>query len=1142
MSQSPSDDAGEGPAQPARSGAGCTEVCSTPASSPLSQEPARQLPVEAENVVAQAEEDSAELEEGVRQRLGEICAAVREQLFHYALRPGGFLFLGPSEGATGGPELFEAVDKKSRIFRRKEPMSGAGLESPMVIARGPERLAASVVSPEVPSVSRKVRAQPGEELQAVNGELETTNARLEQKLRELATAHADLQNLFASGKRTEQALRESEERLRIFVEHAPASLAMFDRKMRYLRASRRWLLDFKLGDRDLRGLSHYEVFPELTEEWRAVHQRALAGEVIRHESDRLVRADGTVHWLRREVRPWRDESGGVGGIVIFSEDITAIVVAAEEARQSAELLRLAQEAAQVGTWFWDTQTGEKFWSDELWSLFGLEKEGRSASDELLAQVLVPEDLPSSQRAMAEAVTEGKDLRIEYRVRRNGEPRHLLARGKALRNGAGAVTRVLGITIDITDQKKSEVELRRLSEQRQLALDAARMGWQHFDVATQLMKFDERFGEILGLSGRQCGWPEIIQVIHPDEVARVEAEVKKALDPENPRPYSVEHRVVRPDGTIRWVEAHGQALLEDCAGGRRVTGYVGTVADITDRKQIQQWSERTNRGLGRLAGASLAVMAETAPEPMLRVVAEAALALTEAKGAVCGHGYLAGQFAYTGSARAPGAPPCPPGNLFQLQNGGVHTALCGDAESIRLTDAELRAHPRWWGLPPGHTDLRGLLGIRMTGPGGVTSGVILVTDKAKGDFNEEDEALLKQLGMVASLALHHVEARLSLEEADRRKNEFLAMLSHELRNPLAPIRNSLYVLERAAPGGEQARRAQEVIDRQVAHMTRLVDDLLDVTRISRGKIQLHREPLELGENVRRAVEDHRSGFTSRGIELEVSVPQDPIPVEGDRTRVAQVIGNLLNNAAKFTPGGGRVRVLVDLDPARSDAARVRVRDTGAGITPEMMPRLFEPFTQADATLDRSQGGLGLGLALVKGLVELHGGTVGAASDGPGQGTEFTIRLPLRRGPAPVLRGAGSQGAEERATRRVLVIEDNADAASSLQEVLELGNNAVAVAYTGLEGLEKARAFGPDIVFCDIGLPGMDGYQIAQAMRADPDLRSLVLVALTGYAGPEDVSRSREAGFDFHLAKPASLERVEQIVAGGPGAGARLRSDR
>jgi two-component system CheB/CheR fusion protein len=371
------------------------------------------------------------------------------------------------------------------------------------------------------------------------------------------------------------------------------------------------------------------------------------------------------------------------------------------------------------------------------------------------------------------------------------------------------------------------------------------------------------------------------------------------------------------------------------------------------------------------------------------------------------------------------------------------------------------------------------------------------------------------------------AHAQLIEADRRKTEFLAMLSHELRNPLAPIRNSLYILERAVPGGDQARRAQRVIDRQVNHLARLVDDLLDVMRISRGKTHLKLERLDVGDLVAHTVEDHRSSFANNGLELEVRVPAQPIWVQGDRVRVAQLIGNLLNNASKFTEHGGKATVSLEEDPSLGQVV-IRVRDTGAGIAPEMLPRLFEPFIQADRSLARSRGGLGLGLALVKGLAEMHDGTVSASSEGLGKGAEFTVRLPLDPSAAPT--GTEARAAPQTApSRRVLVIEDNVDAADTLQQALELGGHAVEVAYTAESGLEKARAFKPDVVFCDIGLPGMDGYEVARALRADPALQATMLVALTGYAGPEDISRSREAGFHHHVAKPPSYEEIERILA-------------
>jgi PAS domain S-box-containing protein len=367
----------------------------------------------------------------------------------------------------------------------------------------------------------------------------------------------------------------------------------------------------------------------------------------------------------------------------------------------------------------------------------------------------------------------------------------------------------------------------------------------------------------------------------------------------------------------------------------------------------------------------------------------------------------------------------------------------------------------------------------------------------------------------------------LREDDQRKNEFLAMLSHELRNPLAPIRNSLTVLDRAERGSDQAKRAQATIDRQTAHLTRLVDDLLDIARISRGKIQLRKQPVNLGDLARRTVEDHRSFFAADGLELEVAVSDAGLWVDGDATRLSQVLGNLLHNAAKFSDRGGQASVSAVRE---QNTAVIRVRDTGVGLSQEMLARVFEPFTQAETTLDRARGGLGLGLALVKGLVELHDGSVAVESAGPGQGAEFTVRLPLRE----LADGSEAAPTASRAlaTRRVLVIEDNLDAAESLREVLEFGGHAVEIANNGSSGIEQARAFRPDMILCDIGLPGMDGYEVARRLRAEATLASTYLVALTGYALPEDLAKAKEAGFDEHIAKPASLERIEQVLANAP----------
>lgn len=380
---------------------------------------------------------------------------------------------------------------------------------------------------------------------------------------------------------------------------------------------------------------------------------------------------------------------------------------------------------------------------------------------------------------------------------------------------------------------------------------------------------------------------------------------------------------------------------------------------------------------------------------------------------------------------------------------------------------------------------------------------------------------------AEQALRQSEAE--LREADRRKNEFMAMLSHELRNPLAPIRNSLYVLGRTVPGSEQATRANAVINRQVEHLTGLVDDLLDITRISRGKIRLERRRVELNDLVRRTVEDHRSLFEENGVAIESKFAPEPLFVNADPTRLAQVVGNLLGNAAKFAGKGGLARVRVSTDPATQKPTIV-VADSGAGMTEETLAHLFEPFMQGESTLDRSQGGLGLGLALAQELVKLHGGHIRAHSDGAGQGAEFVVSLPADQIDSEPDATTATSSTITR--RRVLIIEDNIDAADSLREALELDEHQVAVAHDGPSGLALARSFHPEVVLCDVGFPGMNGYDVARAFRVDEALKRTFLVAVTGYALPEDLQHATEAGFQRHLAKPLSLQGLQELLSSLP----------
>jgi PAS domain S-box-containing protein len=360
---------------------------------------------------------------------------------------------------------------------------------------------------------------------------------------------------------------------------------------------------------------------------------------------------------------------------------------------------------------------------------------------------------------------------------------------------------------------------------------------------------------------------------------------------------------------------------------------------------------------------------------------------------------------------------------------------------------------------------------------------------------------------------------ALRDADRRKSEFLAVLSHELRNPLAPIRTGIYLLEHAGAGSEQAARARDVIRRQTDHLTRLVDDLLDVTRISHGKIQLRRERLDLRDIVRRTSDDLRSNFEHSGLTLRVEHGRDPVWIDADRTRIAQVLGNLLQNSLKFTPAGGIVTVRVGVEDGR---ATLRVQDTGVGIEPEQVHRVFDAFTQTEDGLARTKGGLGLGLSLVKGLIELHGGAVRAHSEGLGRGTEMVVSLPsadatrtdagLAVTPAPAV------------TRLVLIVEDNVDAGQMLAEMLSLHGHTVRVARNATTALRLAREIRPDVILCDIGLPDLDGYEVARVLRREPGLATTRLIALSGYSQPEDRRQAHEAGFDAHLAKPPDPDEL------------------
>jgi CheY-like chemotaxis protein len=368
----------------------------------------------------------------------------------------------------------------------------------------------------------------------------------------------------------------------------------------------------------------------------------------------------------------------------------------------------------------------------------------------------------------------------------------------------------------------------------------------------------------------------------------------------------------------------------------------------------------------------------------------------------------------------------------------------------------------------------------------------------------------------------------LAEADRRKNEFIATLAHELRNPLAPIRNALQIMRLTGSKQESTKDLHEIIDRQVNHMVRLVDDLLEVSRISSGKIELRTEPVDISKVLESALETSRPLMESNGHELTLSLPPQPLTVIADPVRLSQVVANLLNNAAKYTEPRGRIWLAAS---QQNGEISISVRDSGMGISPTMLPQIFQMFAQADKDHKRAQGGLGIGLALAKRLIEMQGGRIEVHSDGEGRGSEFVIYLPVDERQSVVSAGATLDHLDNSGSvcMRVLVVDDNRDAAVSLAMLLRALGNEVHTANDGLTALQAIRSFQPSLVLLDLGMPGMSGYEVAERARAMPEGKETALVALTGWGQVDDRQRTKDAGFDQHLVKPVELPTLKALLS-------------
>jgi two-component system CheB/CheR fusion protein len=453
------------------------------------------------------------------------------------------------------------------------------------------------------------------------------------------------------------------------------------------------------------------------------------------------------------------------------------------------------------------------------------------------------------------------------------------------------------------------------------------------------------------------------------------------------------------------------------------------------------------------------------------------------------------------------------------DGIVVTAPDGTIRFLNPTAVSMLGHPgHLWRGEPLPWPIRGGESSEVNLPGDGTDRVAQI--RVREISWEGEPALLVTLDDVTA----HRKRELELCRSLRRRDHFLAILSHELRNPLSAIVNAAQILQRGKSNPKSLGRAREVIEKQSLQMTRLLDDLLDISRISEGKIELRRRVIDLRQTAHEAVETVALQMAERLLALEVQLPDHPLYVDGDPARLLQVFTNLLGNAAKYTEVDGHVWLTVQ---AEQSEAVVRVRDTGIGISPDRLESIFEPFFQEDSTVSRSNGGMGIGLALVRSLVRFHGGTVQAESAGPGRGSTFIVRLPLaacERRTAP-----RTERSADISDMRILIIEDNANAREMLQAVLELEGHEVAAAGSGREGIELIEFQHPEVALVDIGLPDFDGYEVARQVRRNPDNNDVYLVALTGYGQPSDRQQALEAGFDAHLVKPVQLEELTKLFA-------------
>jgi PAS domain S-box-containing protein len=921
-------------------------------------------------------------------------------------------------------------------------------------------------------------------------------------------------------KRAAKELHEQQQRTHAILESITDAFCTFDSDWRFVYVNQQAEVLLSRSRSDLLGKNHWDEYPDMRgTEVERNYRRAVAEQVA---IDFEFFFPPHERWYELRAYPSTD------GLSVYFRDVSQRRRAEDALKESEEKLRLLANTIPQLAWM-AKPDGDIFWYNHRWYEYTgttpeqMEGWGWQAVHD-------PDVLPNVVERWKESITTGEPFDMVFPLKgADGQFHPFLTRVNPLRDEHGSILYWFGTNTDITELRETREALATSEERLRLALDAGRMGVWDWNIRTGDLKWSDSLEPLHGLAPGTFGgtFDHFQQLIYTEDRGLVNAAIQQAL--ESSGEFYVEFRNVWSNGGIHWIAGSGKVFPGEDGQPLRM---IGIGLDVTQRKR----SEQTARFLAD-ASAALAVLVDF--DSTLQKVASLAVPsfadwatvdLVEPDGSLrrvsVSHIDPAKvQLAHDVHNRFPPDPAAPQGVWTILRTGRseIVPEITDELLVQSIRDAELLRIMRELGL-------KSYIGVPLS-VRGKTLGVITFINAESGhEYNQIDLAVAEDLASRAAIAIENAQLYRELREADQRKDEFLATLAHELRNPLAPIRNGLQVLKLAGGSAEMVNETRTMMERQLGQMVRLVDDLLDVSRITRNKLDLKKERITLASVIHSASETSRPLMEQFGHTFSITLPPSPVYLDADLTRLAQVFSNLLNNSAKYTEPGGRISLTGEVDGGE---VVVRVRDTGLGIPADALPRIFEMFSQVDRNMERAQGGLGIGLTLVRRLVEMHEGTVEARSDGPGRGSEFIVRLPiLKELSQPSSVSAIDQAATTNAKRRILVVDDNHDSAMSLGMMLKLMGNDIQTAHDGLAAAEAAEQFRPDVILLDIGLPKLNGYEACRRIRDQSWSEETVIVALTGWGQEEDRRQSKEAGFDHHLVKPVDVDALQLILAKRP----------